>query len=63
VDLIVNGMPEEFEITRGEVIRVVDKRIKLPSNLQGLYVCMYEGDSLDWKTGMKLQKTLLEFKK
>lgn len=45
------------------VILLVDKRIDLPSNLQGLYKCEYEGDELSFLVAMKLQKTLTEFKK
>lgn len=52
-----------FVLYKKRVILAVDKRITLPSNLQGLYVCYYEGDSLDWESGMKLQKALLDFKK
>ncbi|MCH8011403.1 MAG: nucleotide-binding protein [Candidatus Marinimicrobia bacterium] len=52
-----------FVLYKKKVILVVDKRITLPSNLQGLYLCYYEGDSLDWNSGMKLQEALLKFKK
>lgn len=45
------------------VILLVDKRLKLPSNLQGLYRCEYEGDELSFTVAMKLQKALTEFKK
>ncbi len=51
-----------FLLYNKKVILVVDKRITLPSNLQGLYRCEYEGDSLDWDAGMKLQHALLNFK-
>ncbi len=44
------------------VILLVDKRVKLPSNLQGLYASYYEGDELSWETGMKLQNALAEFR-
>jgi len=44
------------------VILLVDKRLTLPSNLQGLYRCEYEGDELSWTVAMKLQKALAEFK-
>lgn len=46
-----------------KVILLVDKRIELPSNLQGLYRCEYEGDELSWETAMKLQRALKEFRK
>jgi predicted nucleotide-binding protein len=45
------------------VILLVDKRVKLPSNLQGLYRCEYEGDELTFTTALKLQKQLAEFRK
>lgn len=45
------------------VILLADKRVKLPSNLQGLYRCEYEGDELSFMVAMKLQKALTEFKK
>jgi hypothetical protein len=46
-----------------KVILLVDKRVELPSNLQGLYRCEYEGDELAFSTYLKLQKTLAEFRK
>lgn len=46
-----------------KVILLVDKRVQLPSNLQGLYRCEYEGDELGFSTYLKLQKTLAEFRK
>lgn len=46
-----------------KVILLVDKRVQIPSNLQGLYRCEYEGDELAFSTYQKLQKTLAEFRK
>lgn len=46
---------------RKKVILLWDKRIPVPSNLHGLYRCEFEGDSLDWETGLKLQRTLTLF--
>jgi predicted nucleotide-binding protein len=46
-----------------KVILLVDKRINLPSNLQGLYRSEYEGDELTFSTAMKLQKALTDFRK
>lgn len=46
-----------------KVILLVDKRVQLPSNLQGLYRCEYQGDELAFSTYMKLQKALAEFRK
>lgn len=45
------------------IILLVDKRLKLPSNLQGLYRSEYEGDELTFTTAMKLQKALIDFRK
>lgn len=43
-------------------ILLVQKGIHLPSNLQGLYVCYYEGEKLDYDATMKLLKAFSEFK-
>ncbi len=52
-----------FLMYNKKVILLVDKRMKLPSNLQGLYRCEYEGDKLTWDTGLKLQESLKDFRK
>lgn len=44
------------------LILLVHKGIHLPSNLQGLYVCYYEGGKLDYEATMKLLKAFSEFK-
>lgn len=44
------------------VILLVQKGVTLPSNLQGLYRCEYEGDKLDYDATMKLLKTFNEFR-
>jgi len=43
------------------VILLVHKGVTLPSNLQGLYRCNYEGDQLDYDATMKLLKAFNEF--
>ena len=43
------------------VILLVEKGLQLPSNLQGLYRCEYEGESLDYGATMKLLKTFNKF--
>jgi hypothetical protein len=45
-----------------KVILLWDRRIRVPSNLQGLYRCEFEGETLDWDAGLKLQKDLTEFR-
>lgn len=52
-----------FLVYNKKVVLLVDKRVELPSNLQGLYRCEYKGDELTFNTAMKLQKTLSEFRK
>lgn len=52
-----------FVLYDKKVILVWDKRIDIPSNLQGLYRCEYTGDELSWGTGIKLMKALNGFKK
>lgn len=52
-----------FVLYDKKVILVWDKRIDIPSNLQGLYRCEFSGDELSWGTGIKLMKALNNFKK
>lgn len=42
-------------------ILLVEKGVTLPSNLQGLYECRYEGEKLDGETTMKVLKAFNEF--
>lgn len=42
-------------------ILLVQKGVHLPSNLQGLYRCDYEGEKLDYDATMKLLKAFNEF--
>lgn len=44
------------------IILLWDKRVQVPSNLEGLYRCEYEGDRLDLNTGMKLLEALAKFR-
>ncbi len=43
-------------------ILLVEKEVRLPSNLQGLYECRYEGQKLDGEATMKLLKAFNGFK-
>ncbi len=45
-----------------KVILLWDKRLAVPSNLQGLYRSEFEGDELSWKAGMKLMKAIKDFR-
>lgn len=42
----------------GRFVLVVEDGVELPSNLQGLYQCRYQGDGLDFDAVMKIQETL-----
>jgi predicted nucleotide-binding protein len=42
-------------------VLLVKRGVKLPSNLQGLYRCDYEGDKLDFDATMKLLQVFNEF--
>ena len=44
------------------VILLCKKGTQLPSNLQGLYRCEYEGNQLDYSSTMKLLKTMQELR-
>jgi predicted nucleotide-binding protein len=45
-----------------KVVLLVEKGVALPSNLQGLYRCEFEGDKLDYESTMKLLKTFSQFR-
>jgi hypothetical protein len=51
-----------FVLYDRKVILMWDKRLRVPSNLQGLYRCEFEGDELTWSAGMKLMKAIQQFK-
>jgi len=51
-----------FVLYDRRVVLVWDKRLPVPSNLQGLYRCEFEGDEFTWSAGMKLMKAIKEFK-
>lgn len=45
-----------------KVILLVERGVALPSNLQGLYRCEFEGDKLEYDSTMKLLKTFSQFR-
>lgn len=45
-----------------KIILLVEKGVTLPSNLQGLYRCEFEGDRLEYDSTMKLLKTFSQFR-
>jgi hypothetical protein len=47
---------------KNNFILLVAKGVHLPSNLQGLYLCHYDGTKLDYDATMKLLKAFNEFK-
>lgn len=51
-----------FVLYDRKVVLLVDKRVNLPSNLQGLYRCEYQGEELSWEAGLKLQQAITNFR-
>jgi len=45
-----------------KVILLVERGVTLPSNLQGLYRCDFEGDRLEYDATMKILKTFTQFR-
>jgi hypothetical protein len=45
-----------------KIVLLVERGVPLPSNLQGLYRCDFEGDKLDYEATMKLLKTFSQFR-
>ena len=46
---------------RGKFVLLVEEGLSLPSNLQGLYECRYDGDELNMQATMKLLRAFSEF--
>lgn len=51
-----------FVLYDQRVVLVWDKRLAVPSNLQGLYRCEFEGAELGWGSGVKLMKAIRSFR-
>lgn len=51
-----------FVLYDQRVILLWDKRLSVPSNLQGLYRCEFEGEEIGWDAGMKLMKAVSKFR-
>jgi len=51
-----------FVLYDRRVVLLWDRRLNVPSNLQGLYRCEFEGDDLNWGAGMKLMKAIKGFR-
>jgi predicted nucleotide-binding protein len=52
-----------FVLYERRVILVWDRSIDVPSNLQGLYRCEFEGDELSWNAGTSLMGAIQQFKR
>ncbi len=52
-----------FVLYDQKVVLLWDKRMKVPSNLQGLYRCEFEGNQLSFAAGTKLAKAVKGFRK
>lgn len=51
-----------FVLYNKRVVLLWDKRLKVPSNLQGLYRCEFEGNELSFAIGTKLAKSVKNFR-
>lgn len=51
-----------FVLYDKKVILLWDNRLKVPSNLQGLYRCEFSGTELSWAVGTKIMKAIRDFK-
>ncbi len=52
-----------FVLYDQRVVLLWDKRLRVPSNLQGLYRCEFEGSELTFATGTKLAKAVKGFRR
>lgn len=52
-----------FVLYDRRVVLVWDRRVPVPSNLQGLYRCEFEGNELSWSAGMKLMEAVAGFRR
>ena len=50
-----------FVLYDQRVVLLWDKRLKVPSNLQGLYRCEFDGGELSFANGTKLAKAIKQF--
>jgi predicted nucleotide-binding protein len=51
-----------FVLYNKRVVLLWDKRLKVPSNLSGLYRCEFEGNELSFAVGTRLAKAVKGFK-
>jgi hypothetical protein len=51
-----------FVLYDKKVVLLWDRRLRVPSNIQGLYRCEFEGNELSFAVGTKLAKALKSFK-
>ena len=52
-----------FVLYERRVVLLWERGVPVPSNLQGLYRCEFEGKELGWASGMKLMKAIKEFRR
>lgn len=52
-----------FVLYDRKVVLLWERGVPVPSNLQGLYRCEFEGKELGWGAGMKLMKAIKDFRK
>ena len=51
-----------FVLYDKKVVLIWEKSVAVPSNLQGLYRCEFDGNELSWSAGMRLMKAVSNFK-
>lgn len=61
-DNVLIEIGSAFVLYDRRVVLLWDKRLSVPSNLQGLYRCEFEGNELTWDAGTKLMKAIQSFK-
>ena len=59
---VLTEIGSAFVLYDEKVVLLTDRRVELPSNLQGIYRCEYEGDTLDFEATMRLLKALNRFR-
>ena len=62
-DNVLIEIGSAFVLYERRVVLLWDKRLPVPSNLQGLYRCEFEGNELTWDAGTKLMKAIQSFKR
>ena len=63
VEPVAGVIGAAFVLYDQRVVLLWDRRLKVPSNLQGLYRCEFEGSELSFTVGTKLAKAIKGFRR